>query len=73
MSKPTLPKINMSQCTLCGACVDGCPEGALVYGSAGAHLSRPVQLHILHPVRGTLSHGRYSSPINGSLVSGRIN
>ena len=43
MSKPTLPIINMSQCTLCGACADGCPERALVLAAQGPIFQDPAR------------------------------
>lgn len=42
MEKQSLPIINKNLCTLCGACVTGCPENALVLKSLGPEYKNPA-------------------------------
>lgn len=37
-----LPRINLQRCDRCGACVEGCPENALVMTQQGPEFSTPV-------------------------------
>ena len=37
------PNINTQRCTRCGACVEGCPEDALVMGEEGPVFIQPVR------------------------------
>lgn len=41
MNELALPIINKNLCTLCGACVTSCPEGALVMEKQGPAYSQP--------------------------------
>jgi ferredoxin len=37
-----LPEINLAVCTLCGACVVGCPTEAVEMGPEGPFIARPA-------------------------------
>jgi formate hydrogenlyase subunit 6/NADH:ubiquinone oxidoreductase subunit I len=42
MTKEMLPAIDLQRCDLCGACVDGCPEEALIMTEQGPAFSSPI-------------------------------
>jgi len=37
-----LPEINLSSCNRCGACVEGCPSGAVEMNATGPFIARPA-------------------------------
>lgn len=42
MQNWALPEVNLALCDRCGACVAGCPAGAVVMGKEGPFFVRPV-------------------------------
>jgi formate hydrogenlyase subunit 6/NADH:ubiquinone oxidoreductase subunit I len=42
MAVQTLPQINLNRCTICGVCVEGCPEQALSLSEKGPVFTQPI-------------------------------
>jgi formate hydrogenlyase subunit 6/NADH:ubiquinone oxidoreductase subunit I len=42
MEEWVLPKIDLAVCSLCGACVEACPSGAVVMGGQGPLFTDPI-------------------------------
>ncbi len=72
MKEQTLPTINKNLCTLCGACVTGCPEEALVMEEQGPTYLHPENAPIAPYVRKPAPPA-LSGRVDCSLVSGPVN